>query len=76
MDNPFIYIDIPDGNAEVGSQLRIFADPRGTLRTPIIVVVTQVNGKQVQAFLNVNAPGASAVGRGDFVEPVAAAVVK
>jgi len=76
VDNPFIYIDIPDGNAEVGSQLRIFADPRGTLRTPIIVVVTQVNGKQVQAFLNVNAPGASAVGRGDFVEPVAAAVVK
>lgn len=70
MDGPFIYIDIPEGSVEVGAQMRIFADPRGILRAPVVVVVTQVNAKQVQAFLNVNSPGAAAIGKGDYVEPV------
>lgn len=71
MDGPFIYIDVPDMNAEVGGQLRIFADPKGGILSPaVFVVITQTNGKQVQAFLNLTAPGAAAVGRGDFVEPV------
>ena len=71
IDGPFVYIDIPDMNAEVGGQLRIFADPKGALLTPpIIVVITQTNGKQVQAFININTPGASTIGKGYFVEPV------
>jgi hypothetical protein len=71
LDGPFVYIDLPDMNAEVGGQLRIFADPKGALLSPpIIVVITQTNAKQVQAFLNLNTPGASAIGKGDFVEPV------
>jgi len=71
LDGPFVYIDLPDMNAEVGGQLRIFADHKGALLAPpIIVVITQINGKQVQAFLNLNTPGASAIGKGDFVEPV------
>ncbi|GEM_PF-1940798 len=71
IDGPFVYIDIPDMNAEVGGQLRIFADPKGALLTPpIIVVITQTNGKQVQAFINLNTPGAPTIGKGYFVEPV------
>ena len=71
IEGPFVYVDVPDGNVEVGAQLRIFADPRGVSRTPVIVVVTQMSGHLAQAFLNLNAPGATEIGKGDFVEPVA-----
>jgi len=69
VQSPFAYVDTVGGLYAVGDTLRAFAGSGATHRPPILLTVTSIDGKYVQAvFSTVN--DAATPEAGDYVEPV------
>jgi hypothetical protein len=73
IDGPFLYIDGAGSSITVNQILHIFADKNAQARPPVEMVVTDTNGRFIQATYDTLKPGIVQPQVGDFVEPNATA---
>ncbi|GAC1598167.1 MAG: hypothetical protein NVS3B28_30100 [Candidatus Velthaea sp.] len=72
VDGPFVYIDGLNTNFTVNQVLRDFADKDTRPRPELELVISDINGKVIQAVWNPQAPGVVPPKAGDYVEPARA----
>ncbi|GAC1406965.1 MAG: hypothetical protein NVSMB64_13240 [Candidatus Velthaea sp.] len=72
VDGPFVYIDGLNMTLSVNQVMRDFADKDSRPRPELELVISEVNGKLIQAVWNPQTPGLAAPKIGDYVEPVRA----
>jgi hypothetical protein len=70
VDGPFLYIDGIGSSITLNMVMRAFADKNGQPRTPVEMVVTDINGRLIQATYDTMIPGVVPPKPGDYVEPV------
>jgi len=69
IDGPFLYIDGAGSSIVINQVLHIFADKNAQPRSPVEMVVTDTNGRFIQATYDTLKPGIVLPQVGDFVEP-------
>jgi hypothetical protein len=70
VEGPFLYIDGVGSSITLNMVMRVFADKNGQPRKPVEMVVTDLNGRFIQATYDTMQPGVVPPQPGDYVEPV------